>query len=92
MTPGIGYCGLDRTRRPLAGDEIRGCWTGRPAAVAATPIPGPPSVPAARLRGFVPLDALAIGGDSIDPSAAAPIPPSAVREPIERATLFDVDP
>ena len=26
----IGYCGLDRDRKPLAGDEIRGCWV--PAA------------------------------------------------------------
>ena len=22
----LGYCGLDRRRRPLAGDEIRECW------------------------------------------------------------------
>ncbi|MEP6638814.1 MAG: hypothetical protein ABJC39_05640 [Chloroflexota bacterium] len=22
----LGYCGLDRQRRPLQGDEIRGCW------------------------------------------------------------------
>jgi hypothetical protein len=22
----LGYCGLDRRRRPLKGDEIRGCW------------------------------------------------------------------
>jgi len=22
----LGYCGLDRQRRPLNGDEIRGCW------------------------------------------------------------------
>jgi hypothetical protein len=24
----LGYCGLDRRRRPLAGDEIRPCWEG----------------------------------------------------------------
>ena len=22
----IGFCGLDRDRRPLSGDEIRPCW------------------------------------------------------------------
>jgi hypothetical protein len=22
----LGYCGLDRQRRPLRGDEIQGCW------------------------------------------------------------------
>jgi hypothetical protein len=22
----LGYCGLDRQRRPLRGDEIRACW------------------------------------------------------------------
>jgi len=27
----LGYCGLDRQRKPLSGDEIRGCWE---AAVA----------------------------------------------------------
>jgi hypothetical protein len=24
----LGYCGLDRRRQPLAGDEIRPCWEG----------------------------------------------------------------
>ena len=26
MAGSLGYCGLDRRRQPLAGDEIRGCW------------------------------------------------------------------
>ena len=31
----LGYCGLDRRRTPLAGDEIRGCWEGAtPEAVS----------------------------------------------------------
>jgi hypothetical protein len=25
----VGYCGLDRARRPLRGDEIRACWEAR---------------------------------------------------------------
>jgi hypothetical protein len=24
----LGYCGLDRRRLPLHGDELRGCWEG----------------------------------------------------------------
>jgi hypothetical protein len=28
----LGYCGLDRQRRPLDGDEIRGCWEAAPIA------------------------------------------------------------
>lgn len=31
MAAQLGYCGIDRRRRPLAGDEIRGCWEARPA-------------------------------------------------------------
>jgi hypothetical protein len=26
----VGYCGLDRGRRPLSGDEIRACWDEAP--------------------------------------------------------------
>jgi len=28
----LGYCGLDRRRQPLRGDEMRGCWEGAAAA------------------------------------------------------------
>jgi hypothetical protein len=31
----LGYCGLDRTRAPLHGDEQRGCWEGRAAVTFA---------------------------------------------------------
>jgi hypothetical protein len=37
---GLGYCGLDRARLPLSGDELRGCWqplSRRPAFVAESP-------------------------------------------------------
>ena len=29
----LGYCGLDRKRRPLRGDEIRACWESAGAGV-----------------------------------------------------------
>jgi hypothetical protein len=37
----LGYCGLDRQRRPLTGDEIRPCWEAADATGAAIPaLPG----------------------------------------------------
>jgi hypothetical protein len=48
----LGYCGLDRRRAPLAGDEIRACWEAAPIALLPTPagVPAPavPRDPAAR--------------------------------------------
>ena len=45
----LGYCGLDRQRRPLRGDEIRACWEGG-AAVTDSPAAGiPRSAPATGL-------------------------------------------
>ena len=29
----VGYCGLDRDRTPLRGDEIRACWEEAPASI-----------------------------------------------------------
>ena len=35
----LGYCGLDRQRRPLRGDEIRACWESLDATgVSGTPV------------------------------------------------------
>ena len=34
MAGELGYCGLDRRRGALRGDEIRACWDGRTAVVA----------------------------------------------------------
>jgi hypothetical protein len=37
----LGYCGLDRQRRPLNGDEIRPCWEAADAASINVPaLPG----------------------------------------------------
>jgi hypothetical protein len=32
----LGYCGLDRSRSPLRGDEIRPCWDARPDAATVS--------------------------------------------------------
>jgi hypothetical protein len=42
----IGYCGLDRNRQPLNGDEIRPCWEAWP--VSATLPDAPPTIGSAR--------------------------------------------
>ena len=62
----LGYCGLDRFRRPLRGDELRGCWESTPAGLEPEPSPArhgplPPArpllVPGTRPRiDFVELD------------------------------------
>jgi hypothetical protein len=44
----LGYCGLDRNRLPLRGDEIRACWEGR-AGVGVDEQPAAP-VAVHRLR------------------------------------------
>jgi hypothetical protein len=38
----LGYCGLDRQRRPLRGDEIRPCWEA--ADATGTTVPALPGV------------------------------------------------
>ena len=41
----LGYCGLDRRRQPLVGDEIRACWDGWPGAAEVIGLAPPASVP-----------------------------------------------
>jgi hypothetical protein len=33
----LGYCGLDRERRPLRGDEIRACWEASTVSIEVAP-------------------------------------------------------
>lgn len=58
LASAVGYCALDRRRRPLTGLELRGCWEGRstsPALPSADAIPARAPV-AGPLRGFVPVE------------------------------------
>ena len=43
----LGYCGLDRGRQPLVGDEIRACWEAWPAGADATVVTALTVTPAA---------------------------------------------
>lgn len=75
----VGYCSLDRRRRPLTGLELRGCWENRPAAVPIAAGDGarPTLVPAV-VRGFVPLDEVTVVVRP--PAPAAPIAFAEARE------------
>jgi hypothetical protein len=82
----IGYCGLDRERRPLAGSEIRACWDGVALgeveeadvpAVVAEPSPPPAG---SYMSGFVPVDTLLEATRASSPPLEPfPEPPSAVE-------------
>ena len=41
----VGYCGLDRQRQPISGDEIRSCWESRPEPAEPSGDPGVPADP-----------------------------------------------
>jgi hypothetical protein len=76
----VGFCSLDRQRRPLTGLELRGCWVARPAVAEVAPnrthmVPQPPHLPA---RGFVPLDDVVALVGAEAPAPEAP-PSNAVR-------------
>jgi hypothetical protein len=79
----LGYCGLDRTRQPLAGDEIRPCWEAGPVGANTTPIPltALPADGADRPR---PIEFVEVGSGSI-PTAVTGGATSAASAPAEPA-------
>ena len=87
----IGYCGLDRDREPLAGDEIRGCWVAVPAIATEAEATLPPDrlpefAPPRVILGFVPVENVETADASAaDPApaivAVAPLPPTIVPSP-----------
>jgi hypothetical protein len=68
----LGYCGLDRRRTPLAGDEIRACWEARPSLPVEAPVGAPLATHAVALldrpghREFV-----EVAGDAGRPAASS---------------------
>jgi hypothetical protein len=80
LTSDIGYCALDRARRPLTGRELRGCWTQRPGATepdaAGTRASTTTAMPSAQpmpLRGFVPVEDVAAFAPISEPVDAPPV-------------------
>jgi hypothetical protein len=73
----VGFCGLDRRRLPLQGDEVRPCWED-----GAIPIPPDPAIPGL-------LDLLTIRAlGNADPAGATsldqPRPPVRRESPVPR--------
>jgi hypothetical protein len=67
VAAGLGYCGLDRDRLPLAGSEIRTCWDGFAVVetddVAAPAIAAEPAPVRGQMAGFVPVESLLTPAD-----------------------------
>jgi hypothetical protein len=68
----LGYCGLDRRRQPLVGDEIRACWEAWPGgeAIVMAPHAIQPADPTGeRAR---PIEFVEVGdGSTVQPTPAA---------------------
>jgi hypothetical protein len=90
----LGWCALDRRRRPLTGLELRGCWEegARAAAADDAEHPGPrPAKPSALpgtsswrertpARSFIPIGEVA-GTAGGRPAGPDPVPPEPVAPP-----------
>ena len=64
----LGYCGLDRGRQPLAGDEIRSCWEAWPnGADPATIIPLTIRPAGATVDGIPHREFIEVDGRATDP-------------------------
>jgi hypothetical protein len=82
----LGYCGLDRRRQPLAGDEIRECWEARPSGAdltlavgAAARIAAEEAIAAGRAA---PLEFIEVHGRlASEPVAPSPEPAAPSVEP-----------
>jgi hypothetical protein len=82
----LGYCGLDRQRQPLAGDEIRECWEAWPggaeptlAAAAASRTAAEDATAAGR---SAPLEFIEVHGRlAPEPAVANPGPAAPTVEP-----------
>jgi hypothetical protein len=82
----LGYCGLDKRRQPLTGEEIRGCWEAWPNAllplsVPLTTAPARPVDDAHPPLEFVEVSSLAAAeAGAQTPGPAEPTPPAALPE------------
>ena len=90
MAGQLGYCGLDRGRQPLTGEEIRGCWESRTGSVATgTSVPltiagARPGDDARRQLEFVEVDGVGSAGRRDVTIEDAPVTPPS-RLPAEPA-------
>ena len=90
----MGYCGLDRQRRPISGDEIRACWESRPESMddsADAIIPAPVRTPVPH-RDFIEIGgatSAAADGPARPGSTVAPDPDPGVPAVRPRWRLWE---
>ncbi len=88
----MGYCGLDRRRQPLVGDEIRACWEAGPLAVADPPdaavvapsVRADDGLPLTRRRDFIEIVSGTAAADlevTVGSATDSPAPPAPAGEP-----------
>jgi hypothetical protein len=77
----LGYCGLDRHRQPLAGDEIRACWEAWPAGAEPRldqPLTiGPAAGADDHVRRLEFVEVRAASDDGVEPGSATTLIPAA---------------
>ncbi|HSG86113.1 MAG TPA: hypothetical protein VLA23_07230 [Candidatus Limnocylindrales bacterium] len=97
VAAGLGYCGLDRQRRPLTGHEMRSCWLAAGSGTSVPPDAGsgsrvPPAVPSGRtgVRNRRDFEAVPVVAEA---RPAGPIAPGAVpTDPAGTAAAGDPGP
>jgi hypothetical protein len=82
----LGYCGLDRLRQPLRGDEVRSCWEAADATgtiIPALPGVGPvwPLDPDLDRTTVRPLQFVEVEPRPSDGTRPAPAEPAAMAPP-----------
>jgi len=86
----LGYCGLDRRRLPLRGDELRGCWEEAPTIQLDPTAPRTAAAAAWRPPGrrveFVPVDEPAAAERK---PAGRPARPVRARQPVAPTVAVD---
>ncbi len=80
MAAQLGYCGLDRQRQPLAGDEIRACWEAWPAG-AEPPLDPPLTIGPAtgtddRVRRLEFVEVRAASDGAVEPGSSTNLVPA----------------
>ena len=77
----MGFCGLDRRREPLQGDEVRACWEDGAVPMAPDPItPGLLDLlTVARIGERIEIDPAPVGASSSSSDAESPSGPPAIR-------------
>ncbi len=85
---GLGFCGLDRARTPLRGEELRGCWEPGDRVEAPVPTLTHARTGVRNRREFVSLD-------RAPGEAPSPVPadgPAPASEPVRGALFPEIDP